>query len=84
MPDGELSPAEAARKLEAAVHEQYTRGNGDNAAADPGHHYMRRMRVLWGWLSPDSKHAEPQLKHMLLQGGASLRKEGSFAICWYC
>jgi hypothetical protein len=68
MPHAELPPAEAARKLEAAVHDYYARGNGDNAVADPGADYMRRLRVLWSWLSPDSQHAEPQLKRMLLQG----------------
>ena len=69
MPHAELPPAEAARKLEAAVHALYARGNGDNATADPGVEYFRRLRVLWGWLSPDSRDALPQLKRMLLQGG---------------
>ncbi|CAL8465226.1 g4761 [Coccomyxa elongata] len=68
MPHAELPPAEAARKLEAAVHARYARGNGDNATADPGAEYIRRLRVLWGWLSPDSNDAAPQLKRMLLQG----------------
>ncbi len=77
MPHAELPPAEAARKLEAAVHARYTRGNGDNAAADPGAEYIRRLRVLWGWLSPDSKDAVPQLKRMVLQGGCP-----SSATCW--
>lgn len=68
MPHAELPPAEAARKLEAAVHARYTRGNGDNATAERGSEYIRRLRVLWGWLSPDSRDAVPQLKRMLLQG----------------
>ncbi|KAK9903450.1 hypothetical protein WJX75_005983 [Coccomyxa subellipsoidea] len=77
MPHAELPPAEAARKLEAAVHDYYARGNGDNAVADPGADYMRRLRVLWSWLSPDSQHAEPQLKRMLLQGEVSAEEVAS-------
>lgn len=68
MPHEEYPPAEAAKILEAALHDQHTRGNGDSAASDLSAEYLRRLRVLWGWLSPHSQHTEPQLKRMLLRG----------------